>query len=220
MGPLVKTAIIPAYNEEKTIADVVAVNRKLFTHIIVVDDCSADNTVEVAKNAGAIVIESPKNRGYDAAINKGFFEAGKLKSDVYVTFDADGQHQYKDIKRGLDMFTREGLDLLIAMRPAHKKHFSEKIFAFYTALKYRIDDPLCGLKFYSGKAYGRFKPFSTYESIGTELALRISKSGEFKTGAYEIDIRDRTDVSRFYEFSWKGNYRILKSLVKAVAAGL
>jgi glucosyl-3-phosphoglycerate synthase len=88
---LTVSVIIPAFNEEKTVARVVKVVKSLdyIKEVIVVDDGSADQTARVAQEAGAIVINHLKNRGKGAAIKTGFKSS---KGDIVVFLDADLQN--------------------------------------------------------------------------------------------------------------------------------
>ncbi len=86
--------IIPAYNEEKRIASVVAGVRTSVPEavIVVINDCSRDHTAAVARQAGAIVVSHWFNMGYGAAIQTGYKYAKGTGCDVLVQLDADGQH--------------------------------------------------------------------------------------------------------------------------------
>jgi glycosyltransferase involved in cell wall biosynthesis len=96
--PLVVVGI-PAYNEEKTIAQVVLGAQK-HSHIVVVcDDGSNDLTGEIAERLGAVVVCHAKNLGYGAALQSLFERARELKADVLVTLDSDGQHDASEIPR-------------------------------------------------------------------------------------------------------------------------
>ncbi|WP_319951818.1 glycosyltransferase family 2 protein [Caldinitratiruptor microaerophilus] len=81
-------AVIPAYNEEATIADVVAAVRQAggIDPIVVVADGCTDRTAERARDAGALVVEHPENRGKAAAMKTGI---SATDSDVVVFLDAD-----------------------------------------------------------------------------------------------------------------------------------
>lgn len=88
--------IIPAYNEENAIGDVV--NRSIqYSDVIVVDDGSTDDTYNQAKKAGAGVIKHEKNRGKGAAIKSGLNRALKDGYDAFILIDGDGQHDPEDI---------------------------------------------------------------------------------------------------------------------------
>jgi glycosyltransferase involved in cell wall biosynthesis len=91
---LTVSVIIPAFNEEKTVAHVVKVVKSLnyIKEVIVVDDGSSDQTARAALDAGAIVINHLKNRGKGAAIKTGFKSS---KGDIVVFLDADLQNLTK-----------------------------------------------------------------------------------------------------------------------------
>ena len=72
MGRFKIVIIVPAYNEEKTIYKVVSSLIK-YSDVIVVDDCSTDNTSKIAKDCGALLIKNSKNEGYEKSIEKGLF---------------------------------------------------------------------------------------------------------------------------------------------------
>ncbi|BAW31230.1 MAG TPA: glycosyltransferase family 2 protein [Methanothermobacter sp.] len=89
--------IIPAYNEEATISEVV---KEALKHgdTIVVDDGSSDNTGILAKKAGAKVIKHEKNKGKGAALKTGVRSIINSGYDVIIFMDGDGQHDPKYIK--------------------------------------------------------------------------------------------------------------------------
>ena len=80
--------LIPAYNEEKTIKNIVktVINIELIDRVIVIDDGSTDNTALVAKNAGAEVIKMKENRGKGAALKKGL---EKTDAEIILMLDGD-----------------------------------------------------------------------------------------------------------------------------------
>ncbi len=89
--------VIPLYNEEQVIGDVVAGVRTAFPQVVCIDDGSTDRSAEVAAAAGARVVRHPFNLGQGAALQTGFQYALADPSMQYVvTFDADGQHQIAD----------------------------------------------------------------------------------------------------------------------------
>lgn len=92
------TVIIPAYNEEEGIADVITQLKGLGGNyaIVVVDDGSTDNTYKLASETGVKVIRHPYNKGYGATLKTGIRNA---EADIILFMDADGQHKPDDIKK-------------------------------------------------------------------------------------------------------------------------
>ena len=80
-------AVIPAYNEEKSIKNIVK-NTKKYCKVIVIDDGSTDRTYEAAKKAGAILIKHERNQGYGQSLRNGINEALKRKANYIITLDS------------------------------------------------------------------------------------------------------------------------------------
>ncbi len=110
--------IIPAYNEEKTIAGVIRGVRELGERyqVIVVNDSSRDNTTRNAEAEGAIVVELPVNLGIGGAVQTGFKYAFDHGFDACVQVDGDGQHRPEDIPGLVDRLFGEDLDMVIGSR--------------------------------------------------------------------------------------------------------
>lgn len=89
--------IIPAYNEDKVISNVVSDVCRRGYSVIVIDDASSDNTAEKAHAAGAYVCRHAINLGQGAALQTGISFALRHNAQFLVTFDADGQHQADEI---------------------------------------------------------------------------------------------------------------------------
>ena len=160
--------VIPAFNEEATIVSVIK-KVKEYGVVIVVDDASTDKTKQELKKSDAIVITHQKNKGYDEALNSGFEKAEELGCEVVITFDADGQHDSKL----LTMFTasiNNGCKVVVGVRNKQQR-VSEYIFAWFSAWKWGLSDPLCGMKAYHISVYKELGYFDSYKSIGTELII-------------------------------------------------
>ena len=91
--------IIPAYNEEKKISKVIDNVLLKYENVIIVDDCSSDNTLEIVKNKNVILLHHIINRGQGAALETGTKKAMELGAEVFVHFDADGQFLAEDIEK-------------------------------------------------------------------------------------------------------------------------
>lgn len=106
-----------AYNEGKVIEEVIKkVQAEGYENIIVVDDCSKDNTKEIAEKNKAIVKRHSVNMGQGAALRTGINEALKLGADIIVTFDSDGQHDAKEIKDLIEPIKNNEVDIVLGTR--------------------------------------------------------------------------------------------------------
>lgn len=109
--------VIPAFREASIIGDVISDVRSVFEHVVCVDDGSGDATGDAALRAGAHVVRHPVNLGQGAAIQTGVEYARRQPgAQVFATFDADGQHQVKDVVRMIDRLGVDDVDLVIGTR--------------------------------------------------------------------------------------------------------
>jgi glycosyltransferase involved in cell wall biosynthesis len=90
-------ACIPAFNEEKVIADLISDVSKYVDSVVVCDDGSADDTANVSKKSDAFVIKHDKNMGKGAALSSLFDFARHSNADIIITIDGDGQFLPKEI---------------------------------------------------------------------------------------------------------------------------
>ncbi|MDC0964615.1 glycosyltransferase family 2 protein [Candidatus Pseudothioglobus singularis] len=203
--------VIPAFNEEQTIAQVVN-SAKVFGFVIVVDDASNDRTTLIAEASGAIIVRHKINKGYDKSINSGFKKALELNCDAVITFDADGQHSTEMIPTYINHLNK-GVDLVLGVRPKTQR-FSEMLFGLYTKRYLNWKDPLCGMKGYSMKIYKNLGHFDSFSSIGTELAF-FGLSNKYKFKEVNIPEIGRIDSPRFATL-FTSNKLILLSLLKNI----
>ncbi len=107
--------LIPAYNEERTIARIVLEAQK-YGAVIVCDDGSTDYTGEIASRLGAMVVRHETNLGYGAALRSLFKKAMEYDPDVVITLDADLQHDPSYIPRLVKALEESGADIVIGAR--------------------------------------------------------------------------------------------------------
>lgn len=109
--------LIPAYNEAGMIGDVVTGLRNHFDYIVVIDDGSNDNTSDVAKNNGAVVVRHCVNIGQGGALATGIAFVQSLPGIEYiVTFDADGQHSVDDAIELVRTLEIDSVDVALGTR--------------------------------------------------------------------------------------------------------
>lgn len=109
-------AVIAAFNEDRFIGSVVLKTLHYVDHVIVVDDGSQDNTAQIAREAGAIVIQHEQNKGKAQAINTGLKHARDLDASIVVLLDADGQHDPAEIPALIEPVQTDKADIVVGSR--------------------------------------------------------------------------------------------------------
>lgn len=106
--------IIPCYNEARNIESLLSKLTEKFgkSEIIVVDDCSSDNSFDIASNFNIRVIKHPYNMGNGASVKTG---ARNAKGNILVFMDADGQHAPDDIPKLISTLDK-GYDMVVGAR--------------------------------------------------------------------------------------------------------
>lgn len=115
-------AIIPAYNEESTIGDVIKATSRFVDEILVINDGSTDKTGETARNVGATIIDNIVNRGLGKTIKRGYDEAIKRGADIVVQIDADGQYDPEEIPKLIKPIIDNKADLVLGSRLENLKY--------------------------------------------------------------------------------------------------
>lgn len=110
--------LIPAFNEEGAIVDVVNEVRSAMpgTSLLVLDDCSTDETVKRATDAGAGVLTLPYHLGLGGSVQAGYRLAYELGYDYVIRVDGDGQHDARDIPRILEALQKGNCEMVIGSR--------------------------------------------------------------------------------------------------------
>ena len=116
LKPMTSVALIPAYNEEAVIGEVVAGTLRQIENVIVVDDGSTDATADLAAAAGAEVVRLARNRGKAGAVMAGFAAALARGYEAVVMLDADGQHLPEEIPRVLAPVLSGEADMVVGSR--------------------------------------------------------------------------------------------------------
>jgi hypothetical protein len=110
--------IIPAFNEEGAIGPVVSSVREELpgVPVLVVDDCSTDSTMAVARAAGAQILPLPHHLGLGGSVQAGYKLAYELGFQYVIRVDGDGQHDARDIPRILERLKETGCEMVIGSR--------------------------------------------------------------------------------------------------------
>lgn len=177
-------AVVPAYNESATIADVVRAIRlhaPEFT-ILVVDDGSTDDTDRCAERAGATVLRLPFNIGIGGAVQAGFVYAWEHGYDFLAQVDGDGQHDSVELRRLVETMESNAVDMVCGSRfltndyryPAPiSRRTGIHIFAFLLSriVRMRVSDPTSGFRLYNRRAIELFARHYPHDYPEVEAVL-------------------------------------------------
>src|ERR671920_1763892 len=113
LGSLRRVAIVPAYNEEDCVAQVVDELRAFDAglDVVVIDDGSVDRTADIARARGAHVLRLPFNLGIGGSVQTGFRYAYEHGFDIAVRVDGDGQHDASQLGAILEPVLRGDADI-------------------------------------------------------------------------------------------------------------
>jgi UDP-N-acetylglucosamine---dolichyl-phosphate N-acetylglucosaminyltransferase len=177
--------VIPAYNEEQTISEVIrGLKQYGFGTLIVVDDGSSDRTGELACQEGVILLRHILNRGLGGALGTGITAALRLGAEVIVTFDADGQHEPDDIPRLLEPIITGEADVVIGSRmlepigmpyPRRLANWTANIITYFLFRGWTTDSQ-SGLRAFSSRAAAQIQIMTNGMEVSSEIIAEIVKN--------------------------------------------
>jgi len=205
--------LIPAFNEEKRIADVVRGVREHIPDIIVVDDGSRDATASHAERSGAVVIRHDANKGKGMALRTGFSHALSRDYAAVLTLDGDGQHATDEIAKFVSAFETDSGDIIIGARlwdrsaiPRYRYIPNQiGIYCISKAAGCRIDDTQSGFRLYRREVLEKITLATTGFETETEVLIRAGKAG-FRIHSLP--------VSAIYHSDYKTNFRPIRDFYR------
>lgn len=199
--------VIPAYNEAGRIGGVVRAVREYLPDVVVVDDCSTDGTGGEAREAGALVLRHPENRGKGAALKTGLDQAVRWGHDAAITMDGDGQHDPGDIPRFIARALQTGADIVIGTRmhdvrgmPFHRYCTNRITSGILSALtRRRLTDTQSGHRLIRTRIWPSLRITSSRYEAESEILLEASTRGT-KIEEIEISTTYRDESSKIHPF--------------------
>lgn len=178
--------VIPAYNEELMIGDVINKCKEHVDDVIVVNDGSSDRTAETAEKAGAFVLSHGANKGYGQALIDGIKTALERGHDVVITLDGDGQHNPDDIPKFLNAMKYFDADIVSGSRflgnfmaSQFHRRFGIKVL---TAIPYflcglHMSDTQCGFRAYRKEVFEKVSLSDRGMGFSVELPIKAKQKG-------------------------------------------
>jgi hypothetical protein len=224
-------AIVPAYNEEGAIGKLVdeIAEHQPELDVVVLDDCSSDETATVAEEHGATVLRLPFNVGIGGAVQTGFRYALEQDYDVAVRLDGDGQHDPSEISKLLGPVERGEANLVIGSRfvdangtyrPPLARRLGIRVFAGLVSLLggQRVTDTTSGFVALDHVGIELFASEYPHDYPEVEATLIALRSG-LRLRQVQVDMRERETGASSITFV-RSLYYIVKVMLALLVASL
>lgn len=177
--------IIPTYNEEKNIGNVLSEVKSQNLEVIIVDDGSLDNTQAVALKNGCTLLRNEQNEGKGASLIKGFNYALSKNFDAVITLDGDGQHQPSDIPYFIRLATYSESGIFIGNRMYRLRNMplvrilTNKFMSWLISIVARqsIPDTQCGFRLIKRKVLEKVKLQTKKFETESEILIKAARMG-------------------------------------------
>jgi glycosyltransferase involved in cell wall biosynthesis len=218
--------LIPAYNEEKTLGRVLTDLERVARgcDVLVVDDGSRDQTCEVARLHGAIVIRHPFNMGYGAALQTGYkYAAGARRYDVLVQMDGDGQHDPSFVTDLARRILEGEVDACVGSRfltgegyiPPFARRLGMVLFGYIASVVTgrRVTDPTSGYQALSRRVFEFFQTdlFPT-DYPDADMLILLHQAG-FRVEERSVAMRASTTGQSMHSGILKPMFYVFKMLL-------
>lgn len=206
------TVIIPAFNEEQSIGKVIMdIPRDVVDHVIVVNNNSTDNTVEVAAKAGAIVLDEPR-KGYGWACLKGIEHSKTLNTELVVFLDGDYSDYPEEIPDVIRPILEQDMDMVIGSRVLGEREKGsltpQQVFGNWLATKL--------IRLFYG---ARFSDLGPFRAIRAESLEKLKMADKTYGWTIEMQIKAAKQKMRFCEVPVNYKKRIGVSKVSGTVKG-
>ncbi|MFH1066281.1 MAG: glycosyltransferase family 2 protein [bacterium] len=176
--------LIPAHNEEETIAQVVSQTARHVAQVWVVADGCADETAAAACSAGARVIELPRRRGKGAALK----EAWKIlltfnEWSALILLDGDGQHDPSYLPSFLEVWGQTGAEVVLGRRTFDSMPLLRAItnrfmsFSLSALIQKKVADSQCGFRLLTREFIAEQPWLANHFEIESEIIFRAARRG-------------------------------------------
>ena len=217
--------VIPVYNESKNILKVIdELKKEKYPYdILIANDASTDNTLELLKNTGVKVISNTFNMGYAHSIQLGIRYAYKYSYDYVVLFDGDTQHIASYIPKLIEKNIETKSDLVIGSRyldGSYKQYFfrlvGTKLFSILIRLfcHKKITDPLSGMQCLNKRVIKYYACMENYPNIvDANLIIDLLLKG-YKIEEVPVKMRNRSEGKSMHS----GIFKPIKYMISIIYA--
>ena len=180
-----RCVLIPAYNEAKTIGNIVKSLRAQGMDVMVVDDCSSDNTSETARQSGAVVLEHKKNCGKGKSLKDGLEYLKDKNYEEVVFMDGDGQHDSAEVVKFFECARMNNSEMIIGdrMHDVEKMPFVRRMtnvfmsWVISVVSGQKISDSQSGFRYLKMDLLRRLDLKTSNYEIESEMIIEASRAG-------------------------------------------
>ncbi|HDM37622.1 MAG TPA: glycosyltransferase family 2 protein [Candidatus Omnitrophica bacterium] len=188
-----KVVLIPVYNGGDHIKSLLKKIKNYIDDIIVVDDGSTDNTAELAKEEGAIVLSHENNKGKGASLHTGIEYILDKNYDIIIIMDADGQHNPDEIPHFIQHYQQTNSPIILGNRMEDPismpwiRRVTNRIMSIIISkiCGQFIPDSQCGYKLIERRVFEKIKLYYTNYEVESEILIRAARYG-FKIDSIPI----------------------------------
>ena len=206
--------IVPAYNEEMNITNVVNELREDIKEadILVINDCSTDNTPKILEEMKVNYITTPFNLRYAGGVQTGFKYASAKGYKYVAQFDGDGQHVASELNKMFQKMKEEDVDIMIGSRFKEQTEYKHPFFRrigtalFQKVIKIacskEITDPTSGLQILSKRVYTKYAKINNYpEYPDANLIIEMLLQG-YKIEEVPVKMKERIYGESMHSGIW------------------
>lgn len=206
--------IVPAYNEEMNITNVINELREDIKEadILVINDCSTDNTPKILEEMKVNYITTPFNLRYAGGVQTGFKYALAKGYKYVAQFDGDGQHVASELNKMFQKMKEDDVDIMIGSRFKEQTEYKHPFFRrvgtalFQKIIKIacskEITDPTSGLQILSKRVYTRYAKINNYpEYPDANLIIEMLMQG-YKIEEVPVKMKERIYGESMHSGIW------------------
>ncbi|MGM9979575.1 MAG: glycosyltransferase family 2 protein [Clostridium sp.] len=206
--------IVPAYNEEMNITGVINELREDIPEadILVINDCSTDNTPKILEENNVNYITTPFNLRYAGGVQTGFKYAAAKDYKYVAQFDGDGQHVASELNKMFQRMKKEDVDIMIGSRFKEKTEYKHAFFRMIgttlfqkiikIACSKEITDPTSGLQILTKKVYKKYAQINNYpEYPDANLIIEMLMQG-YKIEEVPVKMKERIYGESMHSGIW------------------
>lgn len=212
---------IPAYNEQASILKMITAVKKTYGGFpLIVDDGSTDDTAELAKSAGCLVVRHPFNKGLGASCRTGLRRCYEMGADIAIKIDADCQHRVEDIEKIVKPIAEDKADAVFGSRflggLQYKMPFyraiGNKFFSYLTwfLVGQKVTDGQTGLMAFHKRYLKEFEIISDYNET-QQLIMDACYKG-YRVMEVGVEFHPRTSGKSFINYKYP--FKVLPTMFK------